>query len=112
MLAPALQEPLPGSLPAGAPSHSFALPVDAEFKACRLHLCSFARPHMRAFHTNWVAFFCTFLSTLAPAALLPVLRDSLDLTEVDIGNAGIASVCGAIGSRLLLGTFTDVFGPR
>ncbi|WIA21146.1 hypothetical protein OEZ85_005456 [Tetradesmus obliquus] len=101
-----------GSMPPGAPTQQFALPVDAEFKACRLDLCSFARPHMRAFHLNWAAFFITFATTFAPAAVLPVLRDSLDLTATDIGNGGIASVCGAIGSRLVMGTFTDMFGPR
>jgi NNP family nitrate/nitrite transporter-like MFS transporter len=67
---------------------------------------------MRAFHLNWAAFFITFATTFAPAALLPVLRDSLELTQTDIGNGGIASVCGAIGSRLVMGTFTDMFGPR
>lgn len=99
-------------MPPGAPTQQFALPVDAECKACRLDLCSFARPHMRAFHLNWAAFFITFATTFAPAAVLPVLRDSLDLTATDIGNGGIASVCGAIGSRLVMGTFTDMFGPR
>ncbi|KAF6255678.1 high-affinity nitrate transporter 2.1-like protein [Scenedesmus sp. NREL 46B-D3] len=102
----------PGPMPAGAPMPHFALPVDAECKACRLDLCSFARPHMRAFHVSWAAFFVTFATTFAPAALLPVLRDSLELTATDIANGGIASVCGAIGSRLVMGTFTDMFGPR
>lgn len=99
-------------LPAGAPSQTYKLPVDAESKACCLHLLSCDRPHMRAFHVSWLAFFLTFLATFAPAALLPVLRDDLDLTSTDISNAGIASVCGAIGSRLLIGTFTDMLGPR
>lgn len=67
---------------------------------------------MRAFYSSWLALFSTFVATIAPAALLPVLRDDLDLTVTDIGNAGIASVCGAIGSRLVMGSLTDILGPR
>lgn len=102
----------PHQLPTGAPSQTYSLPVDTENKACRLQLWSFARPHMRAFHISWLAFFLTFLATFAPAALLPVLRDDLDLTNTDIGTAGIASVCGAIGARVVMGTLVDLFGPR
>ncbi|KIZ00717.1 hypothetical protein MNEG_7247, partial [Monoraphidium neglectum] len=97
------------SAPEGA---TYALPVDSERKATRLKLLSAARPHMRAFHVSTVAFFLCFFSTFAAAALLPILRDQLNLTQTDVGNAGIASVCGAIGSRILIGSLTDAFGPR
>lgn len=40
------------------------------------------------------------------------LQDALDLTPDDISNAGIASVCGTIFSRVAMGTLTDVLGPR
>ncbi|KAF8054878.1 NRT2.2 [Scenedesmus sp. PABB004] len=101
-----------GALPRGAPGRAFALPVDAEGKACVLPLCSAVRPHMRAFHVGWAAFFASFAATFAPAALLPVLADALELTATDVGNAGIASMCGAIGARLAIGTAVDAWGPR
>lgn len=49
----------------------------------------------------WSSFFCAWISTFSPAALLPLIRESLNLTTFDIGNAGIAAVCGAIAGELL-----------
>lgn len=65
----------------------------------------FSKPHFPAFHLSWLAFFAAFVSTFAPAALLPVIRDNLDLTKTDLGNAGIAAVCGAIAARVAMGNF-------
>ncbi|WIA38039.1 hypothetical protein OEZ86_001410 [Tetradesmus obliquus] len=91
---------------------SFALPVDTEHKATIMRPWYFARPHMPAFHLSWLAFFAAFVSTFAPAALLPVIRDNIDLTKTDLGNAGIAAVCGAIAARVAMGNFVDTYGPR
>ncbi len=66
----------------------FVDPVDVEHKALHLHLRSWARPHMRAFHVWWIVLFTAFVSTFAPAALLPVIREDLDMHNEDIGNAG------------------------
>ncbi|GIM04197.1 hypothetical protein Vretimale_8817 [Volvox reticuliferus] len=89
-----------------------AYEVDSEGKAKSIPIWRFAQPHMMAFHLSWISFFMSFVATFAPAALVPVIRDDLFLSKSQLGNAGVAAVCGAIAARIFMGAFVDTVGPR
>lgn len=73
-------------------------------KATEIKLCSFARPHMRAFHCSWWTFFVAFFIWFAIAPLLPEMKITLNLTPQEIWTSNICSVLGTIFMRFFVGT--------
>ncbi|KAL2631771.1 hypothetical protein R1flu_016457 [Riccia fluitans] len=102
----------PGAPPTDLKGRPFKLPVDSEHKAKTVRIWTIHRPHMLAFHLSWFSFMVCFFSTFAAPPLMPVIRENLNLDKIDIGNAGVASVAGAVVSRVLMGTICDLLGPR
>lgn len=95
-----------------AGGRKLSYPVDSEGKSTSLNIFRLTQPHYMSFHLSWICFFFTFVATFAPAAVLPVIRDNLFLTKSELGNAGVAAVCGAIFARIFMGVFLDTVGPR
>jgi len=85
---------------------------DHDDKATELKLCSFQRPHMRAFHCSWYCFFIAFFIWFAIAPLLPEIKKTLDLTKKDIWTSNILSVASTILFRFVVGPGCDKYGPR
>jgi len=81
-------------------------------KAAEIKLCSFARPHMRAFHCSWWTFFVAFFIWFAIAPLMPEIKLTLGLTGQQAWTSNICSVAGTIFMRFLLGPMCDKFGAR
>eukprot|EP00884_Botryococcus_braunii_P005895 jgi/Botrbrau1/15306/Bobra.0096s0009.1 len=94
------------------PVPKFDLPVDSENKAKTIKIWSFKRPHMLSFHLDWFAFHMSFFATFAAAPLIPVIRQDLNLTKMDIANGNIMAVIAAVFSRIAMGGICDVIGPR
>ncbi len=46
------------------------------------------------------------------APLAPIIRNDIDLTGTDLGNAAAASVAGTVLARLIMGSLCDTIGPR
>lgn len=81
-------------------------------KATEIKLCSFKRPHMRAFHCSWWGFFIAFFIWFAIAPLLPEVKDTLKISKQDIWTSNICSVAGTIVMRFVNGPLCDKFGAR
>lgn len=86
--------------------------MNLQNKATSIHLFDFSTAPMRAFHMTWLAFFMCFFGWFGIAPLMPVIREELGLTQVQIGNLTIASVAITILCRLVIGWLCDKIGPR
>ena len=81
-------------------------------KSIEIRLCNFERPHSRAFHYSWYAFFVAFFLWFSIVPLLPVIQEDLNLSDDDLFISSIASVGSTVVMRLLLGPLCDIYGAR
>eukprot|EP00741_Cyanophora_paradoxa_P005326 tig00000880_g5165.t1 len=91
---------------------SFALPTDADGKATKLNVLSFAKPHMRALWLETLAFFVCFNAWFAIPAMATTIRADLGFTADQMTDANSVGVAGTIAARLLVGVVCDRYGPR
>eukprot|EP00546_Thalassionema_frauenfeldii_P012548 CAMPEP_0178930918 /NCGR_PEP_ID=MMETSP0786-20121207/21588_1 /TAXON_ID=186022 /ORGANISM="Thalassionema frauenfeldii, Strain CCMP 1798" /LENGTH=523 /DNA_ID=CAMNT_0020607671 /DNA_START=34 /DNA_END=1605 /DNA_ORIENTATION=+ len=93
---------------------TYDLPVDEsqDDRASRIKLCSFQRPHMRAFHFAWWSYHVAFLMWFSISPLLYEVQESLNIDKEQIWSSSIAAVSGTIVMRFVLGPFCDKFGSR
>lgn len=89
-----------------------AVDTDQGNKATELKICSFKRPHMRAFHYSWWCFFIAFFIWFSIAPLLPEVQETLKLSKQDIWTTNIVAVTGDIFMRFVFGAVCDKFGAR
>jgi NNP family nitrate/nitrite transporter-like MFS transporter len=81
-------------------------------KATEIKLCSFARPHMRAFHMAWIGFHMAFFIWFSASPLLSEIREDLGLTKKQIWSTSVIAVGGTILFRFIMGPVCDKVGPR
>ncbi|MCF7480979.1 NarK family nitrate/nitrite MFS transporter [Vibrio sp. J1-1] len=67
---------------------------------------------MKILHLSWMAFFITFVVWFNFAPLLQMVKESLGLSSEEIKTLLILNVALTIPARVLIGMFTDRFGPR
>ncbi|MDP5209587.1 NarK family nitrate/nitrite MFS transporter [Microbulbifer sp. 2205BS26-8] len=75
------------------------------------NLLSF-RGKIKILHLTWVAFFITFFAWFNHAPLLMAIAKSLSLTPDQVKTLLILNVALTIPARILVGMFTDKYGPR
>ena len=71
---------------------------------------SFARPHMRAFHFQWLSFFMAFMVWFAYAPLLVVIRQDLNIAKKGIWMSNVFNVAACVVARFVVGPLGDVYG--
>ena len=81
-------------------------------KSLEIHLYSFKRPHMRAFHLAWMSLFASFFAWFSITPLLAEVQRSLDLTHKEIWTSNTYGVAGSAATRILIGPLCDKYGAR
>ena len=81
-------------------------------KATEIIICSFERPHMRAFHASWFGFFIGFVMWFAITPLLGEVKETLGLTNAQIWETSLAGTTVTVLARVIMGPMCDMFGAR
>ena len=71
---------------------------------------TFARPHMRAFHFQWLSFFVAFMAWFAYAPLLVIIRQDLDISTRGIWLSNVCNVAACVVARFVVGPLGDKYG--
>eukprot|EP00977_Amphora_coffeiformis_P002223 scaffold425_cov175-Amphora_coffeaeformis.AAC.82 len=99
--------------PSPAPrSYKLRVSEEQNARAEEIRLCSFARPHMRALHSAWIAFLTAFFLWFSASPLLSVIQDSLGLSRKDIWLSTICSDISTVIARFVVGSSCDHYGAR
>lgn len=85
--------------------------IHAEHPSAKLNLFSFSGK-IKILHLSWFAFFLSFMLWFSHAPLLVSIRDTLALTDQQIGALLILNVTLTIPARIVVGMLVDAFGPR
>ncbi|MFA0067851.1 NarK family nitrate/nitrite MFS transporter [Vibrio breoganii] len=67
---------------------------------------------MKILHLSWMAFFITFVVWFNFAPLLQMVKETLGLSTQEVKMLLILNVALTIPARVVIGMFTDKFGPR
>uniref|UniRef100_A0A7S4T1D1 Nitrate/nitrite transporter n=1 Tax=Ditylum brightwellii TaxID=49249 RepID=A0A7S4T1D1_9STRA len=86
--------------------------AEQDDRADEIKLCSFKRPHMRAFHFAWWCYHVAFLMWFSITPLLSEVQLTLQISKEQIWTSSISAVSGTIIMRFILGPFCDKYGPR
>ena len=77
----------------------------------KLNLLSFSGSS-RILHLSWIAFFISFVVWFNHAPLMASIRETFQLTDVQVKTLLILNVALTIPVRILVGMLVDKFGPR
>ncbi|DAZ97545.1 TPA: hypothetical protein N0F65_003031 [Lagenidium giganteum] len=105
---------LPTSIMEDSAARAYSLPVEkTQFdRATKIKPLSLLRPHMRIFHLTWLSAITGFCGWYALPPLMPVIKDTLHLTDSQVLNSDIMSTASTILTRVLAGPLLDAYGPQ
>lgn len=78
----------------------------------RFNLLDFSKANIRTLHWGWFAFFISFMVWFAHAPLMPFIRESLQLTDLQAKLLLTLNIALTIPARIVVGMMVDRFGPR